>query len=145
MLNRKSEFNCKFAVFLLLLFCPQTSFSSAVVVPFTTIGLSSFMVPSGVSVITVKLWGAGGASTSAVSNMNGVSFAGGSGAFISCNMAVNPGSNVNMLVGQGGRTCVYGGNSSTALGGGGSHLHLMITSTSSSPHHNYNHFHYTLY
>jgi len=37
-------------------------------------------------------------------------------------MAVTSGSTISMLIGQGGKACVYGGSSGTALGGGGTTL-----------------------
>jgi len=87
---------------------------------FTTIGPSSLTIPAGVLSINVKLWGAGGGSTSAKSLLGGV-YGGGSGAYVSCDMAVTGGTTIYLLVGQGGQVpSSYGANSATSIGGGGS-------------------------
>ena len=75
----------------------------------------------------MKLWGAGGAGTSAKnSGDNTVDsvYAGGSGAFVSCDMAVTGGTTIYLLVGQGGRVPSYGANSATATGGGGNSIYI---------------------
>lgn len=85
----------------------------------TVVGSSSFVVPSGVSRMTFKLWGAGGSSTGMLATTNGTTFAGGSGAFLSCDVTVAPGATIYLLVGQGGSVNNYNANSGNALGGGG--------------------------
>jgi len=78
--------------------------------------------------INVKLWGAGGAGTSAKDNVHGIVdgvFAGGSGAFVSCDMAVTGGTTIYLLVGQGGQVSSYGANSAAATGGGGN-AHIIM-------------------
>jgi hypothetical protein len=85
----------------------------------TVVGSSSFVVPSGVSRMTFKLWGAGGSSTGMLATTNGTTFAGGSGAFVSCDVTVVPGATIYLLVGQGGSVNNYNANSGNALGGGG--------------------------
>ena len=70
----------------------------------------------------MKLWGAGGAGTSAKNNTLGnvdSVYAGGSGAFVSCDIAVTGSSTIYLLVGQGGQVSSYGTNSAAATGGGG--------------------------
>ena len=68
----------------------------------------------------MKLWGAGGASTSGAAGKGETSYAGGSGAFVSCSMAVTGGTTIYLLVGQGGQVPPsYGASSATSLGGGG--------------------------
>jgi hypothetical protein len=102
--------------------------SFATSVSYTAIGLSSLTIPNGVSSINVKLWGAGGAGTSAKNNVNGnvdSVYAGGSGAFVSCDMAVTGGTTIYLLVGQGGQVSSYGTNSAAAIGGGGN-AHIII-------------------
>ena len=84
---------------------------------------SSLTIPTGVSSINVKLWGAGGAGTSAkvrnvIVYVDSV-YAGGSGAFVSCDMAVTGGTTIYLLVGQGGQVPSYGADSAVATGGGG--------------------------
>jgi len=96
-------------------------------VSYTEIGSSSLTIPNGVVSINVKLWGAGGAGTSAKNNDDGnvdSVYAGGSGAFVSCDMAVTGGSTIYLLVGQGGQVSSYGTNSSAATGGGGNSIYI---------------------
>ena len=90
---------------------------------YTAIGSSSLTIPNGVVSINVKLWGAGGAGTSA-KNLGILSsaYAGGSGAFVSCDMAVTGGTAIYLLVGQGGQVSSYGADSAAAIGGGGNRI-----------------------
>ena len=78
----------------------------------------------------MKLWGAGGAGTSAknsgIYTVNSV-YAGGSGAFVSCDMAVTGGTTIYLLVGQGGRVPSYGTDSAIATGGGGKAFMYMLS------------------
>ena len=101
--------------------------SFATSVSYTTIGSSSLTIPNGVVSINVKLWGAGGAGTSAKNNTLGnvdSVYAGGSGAFVSCDMAVTGGTTIYLLVGQGGQVPSYGTNSAAAIGGGGNSIYI---------------------
>ena len=68
----------------------------------------SYTVPAGVTSITVKMWGAGGA------NQGG---SGGAGAYLTGSLAVTPGQVLSLIVGQAGRN---DGISSGTYGGGGS-------------------------
>ena len=73
----------------------------------------------------MKLWGAGGAGTSAMNNALGNVdnvYAGGSGAFVSCDMAVTGGTTIYLLVGQGGQVPNYGADSAPSSGGGGNSI-----------------------
>ncbi|WP_395141228.1 glycine-rich protein [Armatimonas sp.] len=65
-----------------------------------------FVVPTGVTSLTVKLWGAGGGQN------------GGSGAFVSGTLAVTPGETLKMVVGNGGQFKLNG-TTFAAFGGGG--------------------------
>ena len=70
--------------------------------------------------MTFKLWGAGGASTGVAGTLNNrASFAGGSGAFVSCDVSVTPGATIYLLVGQGGLVNSFSVNTGNAQGGGG--------------------------
>ncbi len=94
---------------------------------YTEIGSSSLTIPNGVVSINVKLWGAGGAGTSAKNNDDGnvdSVYAGGSGAFVSCDMAVTGGTTIYLLVGQGGQVPSYGADSAAATGGGGNSIYI---------------------
>jgi hypothetical protein len=93
----------------------------------TVVGSSSFVVPSGVSRMTFKLWGAGGASTGVAGTLNnGASFAGGSGAFVSCDITVTPGTTMYLLVGQGGLVNGFSVNTGNAQGGGGKLTFIIL-------------------
>lgn len=70
----------------------------------------SYTVPTGVTSITVKLWGAGGGTF------------GGSGAFVTGSLAVTPGTTLTLIVGAGGSSFPfnsYGGGGSGNFGSGG--------------------------
>jgi hypothetical protein len=64
----------------------------------------TYVVPTGISTLTVALWGAGGGST--------LGGAGGAGAFVGGNLAVSPGETLTIIVGGG------GGYSGPPTGGG---------------------------
>lgn len=82
----------------------------------------SYTVPENVSLITVKVWGAGGGGAS---DLNGVSrcFPGGAGAFIQATIPVIPGETLTVLVGGGGLAGKRGrdprGSDCIGAGGGG--------------------------
>jgi hypothetical protein len=87
----------------------------------------SFTVPSGITAVTVYMWGAGGGSGAGT---------GGAGAFIQGTLAVTPGNTLNVIVGQGGvqngTTTTFGGGGSSgqansASGGGRSAIQLSGT------------------
>lgn len=85
-----------------------------------TPGISNMTIPSGVTSIHVKLWGAGGAGSSSSNCSTCSFFAGGSGAYVTCNIPVNSGDTLTILIGQGGRVASTNGSSSeNAIGGGG--------------------------
>lgn len=67
----------------------------------------TYVVPPGITAIHVKLWGAGGGRE------------GGSGAFVSGNLAVTPGETLTIIVGGGGVLGPNSGLSASAYGGGG--------------------------
>lgn len=67
----------------------------------------TYVVPPGITAIQVKLWGAGGGRE------------GGSGAFVSGNLAVTPGETLTIIVGGGGALGPNSGLSASAYGGGG--------------------------
>lgn len=67
----------------------------------------TFIVPAGVTSLTIKMWGAGGA--------GGFYGIGGTGAYVTGTLTVTPGQTLTIVVGQGGNT-----NGTTSFGGGGS-------------------------
>ncbi|MFN3999119.1 glycine-rich domain-containing protein [Algoriphagus sp.] len=74
---------------------------------FTSTGSHSWTVPSGVTSITVDVWGAGGGG-SRRSGSNGASGGGGGGAFSRSILAVTPGSVLTVYVGNGGASSTNG-------------------------------------
>jgi len=93
----------------------------------STAGTSYMTVPPGVTSIRVKLWGAGGASSSHNDCSTCSFYAGGSGAFVTCNIPVKSGDTLTMLIGQGGTVASnYGSSSGIAIGGGGMILSYIL-------------------
>uniref|UniRef100_UPI003594124E glycine-rich domain-containing protein n=1 Tax=Haliscomenobacter sp. TaxID=2717303 RepID=UPI003594124E len=72
----------------------------------------TFIVPTGVTSITVQSWGAGGGGASGSSANRG---GGGGGAFATSTFAVVPGASYTVTVGSGGAPGVNGGNSSFGI------------------------------
>ena len=88
----------------------------------TKTGASTFTVPTGVTSITVKAWGAGGGG-GAGSTSSGTGAAGGGGGFVSGTVSVTPGEQLDLYVGtagQGGSVAVTNGSGGADSGGGGS-------------------------
>lgn len=93
----------------------QTASGSVTVFNYTG-GDQTYTVPSGVTSITVKLWGAGGGGGYRGGWSYG--FSGGGGGFAKGDIAVSPGQVLTIIVGQGG----HGGNvvsTAYSYGGGG--------------------------
>ncbi|MFM2339462.1 MAG: hypothetical protein RLZZ360_98 [Candidatus Parcubacteria bacterium] len=84
-------------------------------VVYTAAGTSTFTVPSGVTSVTVKSWGAGGGSGASYSTNGGGAGAGGGGGFVQGNVTTIPAENLTVRVGGGGA----GGTAATSTGGGG--------------------------
>ena len=82
---------------------------------FSTAGSGSYLVPSGVTTITVKAWGGGGGG-GAGSGSTGSGGNGGGGGFAQADITVTPGETLSVLVGTGGSA---GANSRNAGNGGG--------------------------
>ena len=78
---------------------------------FSTAGSSSWIVPTGVTSVTVKAWGAGGGGGNAYAGVGG---SGGGGGFAQGTITVTPGETLTVYVGGGG-----GAGGATANGGGG--------------------------
>ncbi|KKQ66696.1 MAG: hypothetical protein US86_C0004G0014 [Candidatus Daviesbacteria bacterium GW2011_GWA2_38_24] len=75
----------------------------------------TFTVPTGVTSITVKMWGAGGGGNNFSTNGSG-----GGGGYSTATVSVTPGEDLTILVGQGGRGGYNGGTGAGGFGGGGS-------------------------
>lgn len=80
----------------------------------------SFVVPSGVTGLSVSMWGAGGGER------------GGSGAFVSGILNVTPGETLTLIVGGGGAVSPIPGTTGNAYGGGGSGFSSGLINTSIS-------------
>jgi hypothetical protein len=84
-------------------------------VSYTTGGTNTFTVPTGVTSITVKAWGAGGGGGGG-SGSSGVGGGGGGGGFAQATISVTPGWSLNVSVGSGGNNAAT--NSDGGNGGG---------------------------
>ncbi len=77
-------------------------------------------IPAGVTALEVDLWGAGG-SGAGYSSINYPPYAGGSGSYVRCQLAITglgP-TLITVIVGGGGQTPAYYGTGTNAIGGGG--------------------------
>jgi hypothetical protein len=102
--------SCSAITALALDFLLGTSRAQAAAVIFTYTGADqTYTVPPGVTSLTVKLWGAGGASAG---------FGGGSGAFVAGTLAVTPGETLTLIVGGGGVYSLSDGQGGFGGGGG---------------------------
>lgn len=84
---------------------------------FSSAGTSTFTVPSGVTQVTVKTWGAGGGGGSGGSVDAGGN--GGGAGYVQGVLAVTPGENLLVSVGGGGGAAGAGGSAGAGAGGGG--------------------------
>jgi hypothetical protein len=75
----------------------------------------SWTAPSGVTSVSVFIWGAGGGSA----QPGNAGFYGGAGAFISGTLAVTPGTTYNIIVGGAGQPALFNGAAQPATFGGG--------------------------
>ena len=102
----------------LLLLLKLPSIHSAVTL--STPGTFSVSIPAGVTAMVADLWGAGG-SGSGYKNANKIAYAGGSGSYVHCRLAITGSgpTTITVIVGQGGQTPAYGTSGTNAIGGGG--------------------------
>lgn len=84
-----------------------------------------FVVPSGVTSVTAKVWGAGGGGGAASSNKVGA--AGGGGAYAESTLSVTAGTTLTVTVGTGGSGGFYNASRGGGGGGGG---YSMVSSNS---------------
>lgn len=98
---------------------------------FSAPGSDTFVVPTGITSITVKMWGAGGGGGGGSTNGDGG--AGGGAGFVQATLAVTPGETLNVHVGGGGGAGDFStgtsGSSSGDGGGGGGHSEVERGST----------------
>ncbi len=96
---------------------------------FTTAGTSTFVVPTGITTITVKAWGAGGGGGGGGGAASGGS--GGAGGYATTNLSVTPGETLNVYVGGAGGAGGGSGTNSSGVGGGGGGYSRIARSTTS--------------
>lgn len=103
-----------------------TSFSGKIL---NTQGAGSYTVPSGVTSLKIKMWGAGGGGGGAGYSANGG--AGGGGGYTEATISVTPGETLTTYVGGGGDGGIYhsGGNDAGYGGAGGGFSSLYRGST----------------
>jgi len=94
---------------------------------YSSSGTTAFVVPAGVTSITVEMWGAGGGGGGGSSNGSGGD--GGGGAYSTAELTTTPGESLDVRVGGGGGGGTGSGNSGGA-GGGGGHSEVERAGTS---------------
>lgn len=96
---------------------------------FTSGGSNAFIVPDGVTSITVKAWGGGGGGGGGGASAAGG--AGGGGGYTTTTLSVTPGDTLTVYVGGGGSGGAYssGGNDAGGGGGGGGYSGIFNGST----------------
>ena len=77
----------------------------------------------------VSLWGAGGSGSGSQWLTGNTAYAGGSGSYVYCRLAITGPTTITVIVGQGGQAPAYGTAGTNAIGGGGK----GIASSSISP------------
>ena len=107
--------------------CASSSGSPAI---YTAEGSDSFEVPSGVTSITVKMWG-GGAGGGGGGRNGGDGADGGGAGYVTSTLSVTPGETLNVYVGGGGSGGAYssGGNDAGGGGGGGGYSSIYRSTT----------------
>ncbi len=111
--------NCKktalafLAVLFSLMIRPGTGFGQTTVFSYTGT-VQTYIVPAGVTSVSIQAWGAGGAGSYSVAG------SGGSGAFIKGALAVTPGQALTILVGGGGKFSTTAASTGGYGGGGAS-------------------------
>lgn len=103
-----------------------TSFSGQT---FTTQGTDTYVVPAGVTSLTLKMWGAGGGGGGGGNSQPGG--AGGGGGYVTSTISVTPGETLTVYVGGGGAGGTFnsGGNDAGGGGGGGGFTSVYRSST----------------
>ena len=103
----------------LLLLLKLPTIHSAVDRSITTSG--TYTIPAGVTAIEVDLWGAGGSGSGSQWATGSTAYAGGSGSYVHCRLAITGSgpTTITVLVGQGGQAPEYRAAGTNAIGGGG--------------------------
>lgn len=91
-----------------------TSFTGQI---FTSQGAGTYIVPSGITSLTVKMWGGGGGGGGGAATAAGG--AGGGGGYSTATLTVTPGETLDVYVGGGGDGGAYSSAGNDAGGGGG--------------------------
>ena len=112
----------------LLLLLKLPTIHSAVDRSITTSG--TYTIPAGVTAIKADLWGAGGSGSGSQWATGSTAYAGGSGSYVKCTLAISgPGpTTITVIVGQGGQTPAYSTSGTNAIGGGGKGVATFLRS-----------------
>ena len=112
----------------LLLLLKLPTIHSAVDVTLSTPGTFNVIIPAGVTAMEVDLWGAGGSGSRYYDIYT--PFAGGSGSYVKCTLAITgPGpTTINVIVGGGGQAPAYSTSGTNAIGGGGKGVATFLRS-----------------
>lgn len=97
-------------------------------VSYTSAGSNNFVVPSGVTSVTVKAWGAGGGGGGGGSRFGDTGGDGAGGGFAESTITVTPGETLTAIVGGAGG----GGGRGNAAGGGGGGGYSIVSRSSTS-------------
>lgn len=99
------------------------------IVSYTTAGSDTFVVPAGITSITIKTWGAGGGGGGGGNSQPGGD--GGGGGYTTSTISVTPGETLTINVGAGGSGGAFsnGGNDAGGGGGGGGYTSIYRSST----------------
>jgi hypothetical protein len=103
----------------LLLLLKLPTIHCAVDLSITTSG--NYTIPAGVTAMIADLWGAGGSGSGYQWVTGNTAYAGGSGSYVRCQLAISgPGpTTIAVIVGQGGQAPAYTSSGTNAIGGGG--------------------------
>ncbi len=107
--------------------------SAGTTTSYSTTGANTYVVPAGVTEITVKMWGAGGGGGGGGTNSSGLGGAGGGSGYVSSTLTVTPAESLSVYVGAGGGAGDFSsgpnGNYSGDGGGGGGRSYIERTGT----------------
>ncbi len=101
---------------------------SAVDRSITTSG--TYTIPAGVTAMEVDLWGAGGSGSGSQWATGSIAYAGGSGSYVHCRLAITGSgpTTITVIVGQGGQAPAYSTAGTNAIGGGGAGVATFLRS-----------------
>ena len=112
----------------LLLLLKLPTIHAAVNLSITTSG--TYTIPAGVTAMEVDLWGAGGSGSGSQWAIGSTAYAGGSGSYVHCRLAITGSgpTTITVIVGQGGQAPAYSTSGTNAIGGGGAGVATSLRS-----------------